>query len=176
MTPAERQPVNPDPQDDGIGTAVITVDHFLPHRPAVVWQALVDPHKLAAWFMPNDFAAVVGHRFTFHRKPNCAVRFSDTIRCQVLELCEERLLSYSWTDGGEYAGDLDSTVTWTLQPEGRGTRLFVEHRGFRPDDPIHQTARELMTRGWHIYLTERIRAYLACSAAPTTAAHLGAES
>ncbi|NMH96537.1 SRPBCC domain-containing protein [Pseudonocardia acidicola] len=154
---------------------VIVVDQFLPHPPRTVWQALVDPVKLAAWFMPNDFAPVVGHRFTFHRKANPVVRFSDTIACQVLELREHELLSYSWTDGGEYAGDLDSTVTWTLRPEGRGTRLFLQHRGFRPDDPAHQAARGLMTGGWRIYLTDRLPAFLSDSDQPTVETQRGAE-
>jgi len=148
------------PDDAGRDRGVIVVDHFLPHLPATVWQALIDPVKLAAWFMPNDFAPVVGHRFTLHRRAPRDVRFSDTIACQVLALREHEVLAYSWTDGGTYAGDLDSTVTWTLHPEGRGTRLFVEHRGFRPDDPAHQAARELMNGGWRIYLTDRLPAHL----------------
>lgn len=55
----------------------------------------------------------MGTSFTLHRKGNCDLRFSDTIACTVLEIRPEQLLSYTWTDGGEYAGDLDSVVTWT---------------------------------------------------------------
>jgi hypothetical protein len=51
-----------------------------------------------------------------------AARFDMARRVLVVE--PERLLSYSWPDGGEYAGDLDSTVTWTLRPEGHGTRVI----------------------------------------------------
>jgi uncharacterized protein YndB with AHSA1/START domain len=40
-----------------------------PHPPNRVWQALVDPSELAAWLMPNNFAAQVGHRFTFDARP-----------------------------------------------------------------------------------------------------------
>jgi uncharacterized protein YndB with AHSA1/START domain len=147
----------------------ITVDQFLAHPPAKVWQALTEPRKLAAWFMPNDFAPVVGHRFTLHRTPNREVRFSATIRCEVLEVDHERLLSYSWTDGGDYAGDLDSVVTWTLRPEGHGTRLFLEHRGFRSDDPVHQAAHRLMSDGWRLLLTHRLPAALSAALSdPTT--------
>jgi len=157
-----------DQRDDTVHEdGVIVVDQYLPHPPAAVWQALVDPVKLAAWFMPNDFAPLVGHRFTFHRNAKPDVRFSDTVACRVLELCEHERLSYSWTDGGQYAGDLDSIVTWTLRSEGRGTRLFLEHRGFRPDDPLHQAARDLMTGGWRLLLTERLPADLASSATST---------
>jgi uncharacterized protein YndB with AHSA1/START domain len=143
-----------------IGGEVITVDQYLPHPPARAWQALTDSEQLAAWFMPNDFVPVVGRAFTLHRSGNCDLRFSSTIACRVLAVEPERLLSYSWTDGGEYAGELDSTVTWTLHPEGRGTRVFVEHRGFRPDDPVHQAARALMDDGWHIYVGDRLAGHL----------------
>jgi uncharacterized protein YndB with AHSA1/START domain len=141
-------------------TTSITVGQFLAHPPQRVWQALVDPDLLSAWFMPNDFKAAVGHAFTFQRpKPNPELHFSDTILCEVLEIQAEKLLSYSWTDAA-YPGELDSTVTWTLQSEGSGTRLFVEHRGFAADDPIHQKVRDLMTGGWAIYLGERLAEYL----------------
>jgi uncharacterized protein YndB with AHSA1/START domain len=141
-------------------TTSITVDQFLAHPPRRVWQALVDPGLLSAWFMPNDFAPAVGHAFTFQRpKPNRELHFSDKIVCEVLEIQAEKQLSYSWTDAA-YPGELDSTVTWTLESEGGGTRLVVEHRGFAADDPIHQKVRALMTGGWAIYLGERLAAHL----------------
>jgi uncharacterized protein YndB with AHSA1/START domain len=139
---------------------IITVDQYLQHPPARVWQALTDPERLAGWFMPNDFQPIVGRAFTLHRSGNCELRFSSTIACRVLAIEPERLLSYSWTDGGEYAGELDSTVTWTLSAEGRGTRIFLEHRGFRLDDPVHQAARNLMDNGWQIYVGERMARHL----------------
>ena len=45
-------------------TTSITVDQFLAHPPQRVWQALVDPDLLSAWFMPNDFEPVVCRAFT----------------------------------------------------------------------------------------------------------------
>jgi uncharacterized protein YndB with AHSA1/START domain len=106
--------------------------------------------------MPTDFKPVVGHTFTFRRRqPNPAVRFSEFIQCQILDIQPESVLSYTWTDAA-HPGELDSTVTWTLRPEGNGTRLFLEHRGFDPDDAIQQAARTLMDNGWHIYITERL--------------------
>lgn len=122
-------------------------------------SAITDPAKLTRWFMPSNFAPVVGHRFTLHRTANCDLHFSDTIECEVLDVRPERVLAYSWTDG-EYRGELNSIVTWTLQPEGRGTRLFVEHRGFAAEDEIQQRAHGAMTAGWRIYLIERLPAAL----------------
>jgi uncharacterized protein YndB with AHSA1/START domain len=148
-------------------TTVITLDEFLPHSPARVWRALTDQDALAAWFMPNDFAPVVGHTFHFHRTANCDLHVSDRIRCQVLEIRDEELLSYSWTDA-QYAGELDSVVTWTLHAEGHGTRLFLEHRGFLPDDTIQQAVRTLMDGGWRVYIADRLARLLAATTSPAT--------
>lgn len=128
--------------------SAIRVDGFLPHPPAKVWRALTDPDLLARWLMPNDFKPVVGHRFTFTRPPMPAVRFAGTAQCEVLEIEPERRLKISWVDPGE-DNALDSTVTWRLVPEGRGTRLFIDHEGFDPDNPHQQLSRRIMgDQGW----------------------------
>jgi uncharacterized protein YndB with AHSA1/START domain len=54
-----------------------------------------------------------------------------------------RLISYSFAEG-----TLDTTITWRLEPEGTGTRLFLEHAGFDPDSPISQKALHGMGNGW----------------------------
>ncbi|WP_433464227.1 SRPBCC family protein [Spirillospora sp. CA-128828] len=123
--------------------ASIEVDEFLPHPPAKVWRALTEPDLLARWLMPNDFKPVLGHRFTFTTKPIPNVGFDGTIACRVLGLEEHRLLRISWRGGG-----LDTTVTWRLVPEGRGTRIFVEHAGFDLDDPVGAYAFRGMGSGW----------------------------
>lgn len=123
--------------------ASIEVDEFLPHPPAKVWRALTDPDLLARWLMPNDFKPVAGHRFTFTARPIPGIGFDGVISCQVLDIEEPRLLRVSW--GG---GTLDTTVTWRLRPEGRGTRLFITHAGFDLDDPAHAYAFRGMGGGW----------------------------
>jgi hypothetical protein len=35
-----------------------------------------------------------------------------------------------------------------LEPEGDGTRLFLEHAGFDPDSPLGQQALRGMGNGW----------------------------
>jgi hypothetical protein len=39
-------------------------------------------------------------------------------------------------------------VTFILEPEGRGTRLFLAHEGFDTGDPYQVAARRLMGGGW----------------------------
>ncbi len=84
---------------------------------------------------------------------------SDKIRCEVLEIEPEKLLSYSWTDA-EYFGELDSKVTWTLHPEGSGTRLILSHVGFDPNDAIQQELRAAMTKGWTWFIGEELSSQL----------------
>ncbi|MEW2353359.1 SRPBCC domain-containing protein [Spirillospora sp. NPDC029432] len=121
----------------------IEVEEFLPHPPAKVWRALTDPDLLARWLMPNDFKPVVGHRFTMTTKPMPHLGFDGIIPCEVLELDRERLMRISWQ-----GGTLDTTVTWRLAAEGRGTRLFIEHAGFDLDDPVQAAAFQGMSSGW----------------------------
>jgi uncharacterized protein YndB with AHSA1/START domain len=139
----------------------IHVDEFLPHPPQRVWQALTDPAKLAVWLMPNDFRPVVGHRFTFRTHPIAASGFDGVVSCEVLDIDAPRLLRISWSGGPKMA----TTVTWRLQPEGRGTRLFLDHEGFDPEDPMQVFAHKTMGAGWRSGVMRGLRALLDASGA-----------
>jgi uncharacterized protein YndB with AHSA1/START domain len=121
----------------------INIDELLPYPPAKVWKVLTDPELLSRWLMPNDFKLEVGHRFTFQTRPIPSVGFDGVILCKVLGFEVERMLRISWGGGG-----LDTTVTWRLEPEGHGTRLFLEHAGFDLDDPNQWSAIRGMGNGW----------------------------
>jgi uncharacterized protein YndB with AHSA1/START domain len=135
----------------------IQVDEFLPYPPERVWRALTDRDRLARWLMPNDFQPIVGHRFTFRTDPVPDVGFDGVVQCEVLALEPAELLRISWAGG---AG-LDTTVTWRLVPEGKGTRLFLDHAGFDPDHPTQQLARRMMGSGWGSHVWHRLEAELA---------------
>jgi uncharacterized protein YndB with AHSA1/START domain len=60
--------------------------------------------------------------------------------CEVLEVDPLRRLAYSFTE--------QWTLVWRLSPEGRGTRLFLEHSGSALDDPRSRAAFERMGPGW----------------------------
>jgi uncharacterized protein YndB with AHSA1/START domain len=142
----------------------IHVDEFLPHPPARVWRALTDPAEMTGWLMPTDFQPLVGHRFTFKAEPIEATNFSGLIACEVLEVRPEELVSYSWTDAAAPEAT-NWTVTWTLRPEGKGTRLFLAHTGFDPDDPIQQLSRTIMNGGWRSHIFRRLVEELAAAPA-----------
>lgn len=137
--------------------SAIEVDRFLPYPPSAVWRVLTDPTSLGRWLMPNDFQPVVGHRFTFTTDPQPG--FDGIIRCEVLTLEEERQLRISWVSSG-----LDTTVTWTLVPEGRGTRLLLVHDGFDGADAEQERVRRLLGGGWSSHLQRRLLEELARSA------------
>jgi uncharacterized protein YndB with AHSA1/START domain len=139
----------------------IRVGEFLAHPPATVWRALTDPALLADWLMPNDFAPVVGHEFTFTAVPLPAVGFDGVVRCRVLEIEPPRLLRISWC-----GGPLDTTVTWRLVPEGRGTRLLLDHEGFDPDDELQRLALRGLGSGWRGGILRKLATVLGSLPAP----------
>ena len=59
--------------------------------------------------MKNDFEPVANHKFNLRGDWGA-------VDCKVLEIEPRKRLSYSWAANG-----LESVVTWTLTPAGRGT-------------------------------------------------------
>ena len=127
--------------------ATIEVDTYYPHPPAKVWRALTEPELIAQWLMPNDFRLEVGHRYTMESKPIPGTGYSGKTSAEVLGFEIEKVLRVSWTDAAA-ANPVDWTITWTLQPEGRGTRLFLLHEGFDLEDPLQQQGFTIMGGGW----------------------------
>ncbi|MEV4224355.1 SRPBCC domain-containing protein [Nonomuraea sp. NPDC049725] len=119
----------------------IRLDQFIGHPPAKVWRALTDPGLVTRWLMPGDYRAEVGHRFTFTTTPRPDVGFDGVVPCEVLEVEPEKLVKLAW-------GRESWIVTWRLEPEGHGTRFFLDHEGFDPDDPAQQLSRRIMGGGW----------------------------
>ncbi|GAB1694330.1 SRPBCC family protein [Krasilnikovia sp. M28-CT-15] len=111
----------------------IECDQFIARPPAAVWRALTEPELLARWWAPGDIKPVVGHQFTLDMGE------WGMQRCEVVAVEPERVLTYTFAEGV-----LDTTITWRLEPEGAGTRLFLEHAGFAPGSPAIQG----MGNGW----------------------------
>ena len=126
----------------------IRVDEFLPHPPQKVWRALTDPDLIARWLMPSDFKLEIGHKFTFQGFPMPAAGFGGTGHSEVLDFEPEKMLRIAWRAAPEDLSSLDSTVTFTLEPEGTGTRLLLVHDGFHPDDPYQAAGQRIMSGGW----------------------------
>jgi len=128
----------------------IVLDAVYPHPPERVWRALTDPQELAAWLMLNDFAPRVGHKFQFRAKPQWGWR--GIVDCEVLEVDPPRRLRYAWQ--GDAKGQV-TTVTWTLEPVSEGTRLVLEHSGFRGLSGWFH--RRILGSGWKGMLAKALR-------------------
>jgi uncharacterized protein YndB with AHSA1/START domain len=102
-------------------TLAVIVERELPYPPARIWRALTQPELIAEWLMKNDFQPVRDHRFILQADWG-------SVACRVIAIEPGERLSYSWDANG-----LESVVTWTLTPVSTGTRLRMEHTGFRPD-------------------------------------------
>jgi uncharacterized protein YndB with AHSA1/START domain len=94
---------------------------------------------------PNDFEPRVGHRFTFLVPPKPEVKFEGlVVRCEVLECEPPERLAFSWSAGGLE----DTRVSFRLEPDGQGTRLFFEHAGFDVTQPWGNQAFKGAEYGW----------------------------
>ncbi|WP_203287935.1 SRPBCC domain-containing protein [Metabacillus sp. cB07] len=114
-----------------------------------VWAKVSNSEGIAAWFMPNDFEARVGHEFhiqsPFGPSP-----------CKVLEVDEPTKISFSWdTDGW--------VVTFLLKDLGGKTEFTLIHGGWKSADEVLPKAnekssvvRERMEYGWINIVNERL--------------------
>jgi uncharacterized protein YndB with AHSA1/START domain len=110
-------------------TRSVVVEREIAHPPEKVWRALTQPHLIGEWLMKTDFRPVVGDAFEFRGDWG-------SVDCEVLEVEPHRTLAYTWVAMG-----LNSTVTWTLTPTNKGTRLRLEQAGFPMDqDQSYQGA------------------------------------
>lgn len=126
----------------------IVVERRLAHPPDLVWRSLTDHRLITRWLMANDFAPILGHRFTLQTKP--VGDWDSVVRCEVLAIEPPRLLRYSWRGGSDsnprHGARPDTTVTWTLAPDAGGTLLCMVHDGFA--SPGNDFAHDVMQRGW----------------------------
>lgn len=118
----------------------------MPQPREEVWQAIADSTALAGWMFPNDFEPRVGHHFTFRVPPNPKANFEGlTVRCEVLECEPPSRLVFSWSAGGPVE---NTQVSFRLEPDGDGTRLFFEHSGFDLSHPFGNQALKGAEFGW----------------------------
>lgn len=120
--------------------------HF-PQPREQVWHAITDSVTLAEWMFPNDFEPRVGHQFTFKVPPNPKMNFDGlTVRCEVLECDPPKQLAFTWCAG---PGPVENTrVSFRLESDGNGTRLFLEHSGFDLTQAFGEQAFKGAEFGW----------------------------
>lgn len=103
----------------------IRFEYAFRHGVHKVWRALTEPTLLARWLLPvQNLLLEQGTRFTFHADPQPG--WDGTVNCTLLESEPPHRLRYTWV-----VGELDTVVTFTLEPTDSGTRMVLEHDGFR---------------------------------------------
>jgi uncharacterized protein YndB with AHSA1/START domain len=122
--------------------ATIRVDQFVAAPPATVWRLLTEPELMRLWWAEGEVAAVVGHQFTldmpgYGKQP-----------CKVLEVDAPHRFVYTFTAAW--------TLTWRLEAEGTGTRVFLEHSGFDLNDKRMADAFNRMGPGWRDAILTRL--------------------
>lgn len=118
---------------------VIRKEIVIDAPPERVWPHITDPVKIAGWLMPNDFEAVAGRPFTM----DCDDE--GKISCVVKEVIPRRKLVYSFTSRDI---KVETTVTITLVPERRATRLILVHSGWDALPPFEQGIAGMFEEGW----------------------------
>ncbi len=122
-----------------------------------VWKALTTSEALAQWLMPNDFAPVLGHRFTMRTAPRDG--WNGVIECEVVALEPPHHLAFTWRGGIPM---LDTLVTFTLTQVSQQTRLPLEHSGFAATGEAGMSVRDRLGSGWRSsVLHKRLPAVLA---------------
>ena len=117
---------------------------------STVWNAVATSDGLAAWFMPNDFQLVAGHRFHLAAGPY------GISPCTVTRIDPPALLSFMWGK--------DWTLTFELKPLGGKTELTLIHSGWNAGTLTefgqpHTGVRATMERGW-FGLSQALKAYV----------------
>jgi uncharacterized protein YndB with AHSA1/START domain len=97
--------------------------------------------------MENNFRAEAGAHCEFRMPPGPG--FSGVVHCEVIEVELNRRLVYTWDGGGGWG---KTTVVWTLEPCGAGTKLQLEHKGFHGFRPLLLSL--MMGSGWKKKLTK----------------------
>jgi len=110
----------------------VTVDIEAP--PDRVWRALTDGSELSAWFRVGIEGKVTPGSevwMTSLLPGHAGQRF----RVRFLEMIPPRLFVWEWHPGEvdpgvDYSREPRTTVAFTLEPNGSGTRLSVSETGF----------------------------------------------
>jgi uncharacterized protein YndB with AHSA1/START domain len=100
----------------------------LPHGPAKIWRALTEPALLSEWLLPVIGIDLIPDGALTLQAP-AFPEWDGKVHCRFIEIEAARKLSYRWVVGEM---ELDTIVTFTLEPSAAGTRLLITQSGFRP--------------------------------------------
>lgn len=115
-----------------------------------VWKALTDTGKIEQWMlMPNNFKPVLNNEFAFNAQMNGNLF---DIKCKVLELEENKKLTYSWS-APIFEGN--TKVSISLKNNNGATELTLVHSGFGENQ---KDVLESHSKGWDLRFVEKLKA------------------
>lgn len=88
-----------------------------------VWNAISRAEEISTWFIPADFKAEKGYKYTFTSPPNekgCTVISGEVKNANPYKLV------YTWIVADTKT---ETTVSWELTSTSEGTKLNLEHSG-----------------------------------------------
>ena len=88
-----------------------------------VWNAISKADEISTWFIPADFKAEKGYKYTFTSPPN---EKGCTVISGEVKNATPYLLIYTWIVADT---KVETTVTWELETTPEGTKLILEHSG-----------------------------------------------
>lgn len=115
---------------------------FIEALPPAIFKALTDQRDLRVWFSAQaEVDPQVGGKYLTGWKDSAG---NPDGSLEIVELIENKKLSYNWHYSGGPSGDL---VTWELLRIGEKTRVTVKHSGFAAE-----TDTKGFTQGWHAFI------------------------
>lgn len=114
----------------------IVFERMLKHPASKVWDALINPEKLAVWFMKTELDPVPGGRMTMHFGDADGTRSYG----RIVRIEPEKLLEYVW----ENEDGPDELAVWELFAKGDTQTLLrftYSH--------ISETYAASVSAGWH---------------------------
>jgi uncharacterized protein YndB with AHSA1/START domain len=121
----------------------IIKEHQFSHPITKIWDAITLEQEISTWFIPADFKAEKGYKYTFKHE---AEDQCTTINGEILTVNPTSELVYTWVVEGT---DIITTVSWKLTENENGTHLLLEHTGisnFSGDSAIAMF--ESFSGGW----------------------------
>jgi uncharacterized protein YndB with AHSA1/START domain len=158
-------------------TRSIKIKQMLPYPPEMVWRALTDADLLGKWFMQNDIQPIVGHEFEFRMAPQKG--WDGITHCRVMVVEPNKYIAYTYSGkaSGEKAlacagihsdtadkaakgifAELDTLLSFTLEPTCGGTLLKMEHSGYKGLKMILVSF--IMQMGWKKQIGKKLPALL----------------
>ena len=102
--------------------------------PDRVWRALTSAEELSAWFQVTIEGEIAANTEVWMTSRHAGYE-GQRFRVRFTEITPPRRLSWQWHPGEveagiDYSGEPRTTVTFTLEPSGRGTRVVLSETGF----------------------------------------------